>query len=156
MPHYLAGHVAGTAWATTALMTALFVAGIFDGSFSLEKLILSAVRTALMGGIYFAGLFVVGALPAKLFDVIAKRLSLRHWAWPLLYSSLVGLLCGWCPAIVLVFFFESSDAPLGQLLRDPRVVTEWFFGYILPGAAWGAGWWRTMQRPRIDIAPTRS
>ncbi|MFG1201453.1 hypothetical protein V5F29_03555 [Xanthobacter aminoxidans] len=156
MPQYLAGHIAGTAWATAALMAVLFAAGISSGSFSLENLILSGIRAALMGGIYFTGLFVVGALPAKLFDVIAKRLVLRHRVWPMLYGSLVGLLCGWCPAIVLVFFFESSDAPLGQLLRDPRVVTEWFFGYILPGAAWGAGWWRTMQRPRIDIAPTRS
>jgi hypothetical protein len=156
MPTCPAAHIAGTAWASTALMAALFVAGISSGSSSLENLILSAIRTALMGGIYFSVLLVAGALPAKLFDVIAKRLGLRHRVWPMLYGSLVGLLCGWGPAIVIVFFFEHSDAPLSQLLQDPRVVTEWLFGFILPGAAWGAGWWRAMQPPRIDIAPTRS
>lgn len=156
MPHYLAGHTAGTAWASAALMAALFPAGIFSGPFSLERLILSAMWSALTGGIYFVVLFVVGALPAKLLEVIAKRLVLRHRVWPMLYGSLVGLLCGWCPAIVLVFFFESSDAPLGRLMQDPRVVTEWLFGFILPGAAWGAGWWRAMHPPRIDITPTRS
>ena len=156
MPDYLARHIAGTSWASAALMAALFLAGIFSGSFSLERLILSAIWSALMGGIFFVALFVFGALPAKLFGAIAKRLGLRHRGWPMLYGSLVGLLCGWPAAIILVFFFEPSDAPLGQLLQDPRVITAWLFGFILPGAAWGAGWCRADGAARIDIATTRS
>lgn len=153
------GHLKGTAFASATLvmgLNAVLLAQMVGGRHSSESLILSAIFTLAAGGTSFTVNFFVGAAPAMLFHAMARRQPLRHPAWPVLYGSLVGLLLGWCPAIVIVFFFEPSDAPLPVLLRDPRVLEAWFAGFVLPGTAWGVGWWRAMRQPRIDIAPTRS
>ncbi|MFG1279527.1 hypothetical protein [Xanthobacter autotrophicus] len=158
------GHLAGTACATT-VMALLLALPILSSTIALRpwrEMMFAAGMVMMVPAPYCIAILVLGALPAWGLKVTARRLVLRHPAWPIRYGDLVGLLLGGIPSVIVVYLFERSDEPLVVLLQDPRVIGLWHTMFIIPGAAWGAGWWwaepngRQAPPPRIDIAATRS